>query len=921
MKILVAQKSYLAKIETYIRFFFMRYLIVSFFCYVIRALFCVRYKIKVVGEKGLNRKKFHNKAGILFLPNHPALVDPIFLFIILWPKFQMRPLVIEYIYRQKFIGFFMKVTRSLSVPDLDTSLNELKIMKTEKVLDEIVHDLKNGENYLLYPAGKLKGSGREIIGGSSATHTILQKVSNVNVMLIRVSGLWGSSFSKAYTQKSPDFNTVFLRNLKNLLKGLIFFLPKRRVLIELELAGKDFPRKGTRLEVNRYLESWYNQYPEDINVKNSKRVESEPLQKVSYRFYKHKVLKPFSPKKEKIADSKAPYSKEVEEAVIKELNRIQPDLKISPELYLANDLGLDSLDIAELITFLNLHFHVRDLHPEDMQTVGDVVRAASGGTRKKKSNGPVSNHNWPQEEGRTKPEIKGDTIFESILQTTDRLKNYAAVGDDLIGVISYQKVKINAIALSLEIKKMPGKYIGVMLPASIGADVIILAVQLAGKVPVMMNWTLGSRFLNHMMELTKAKKVISSWRFLERLSGVQFGSLVHKLVLIEDVKNAMPLSSKLKALYLSKRTTPAILKALNLDKIKGDDEAVILFTSGTEANPKGVPLSHKNILSNLRASMQCVNIVSKDIMLGILPPFHSFGFTVAGLLPLMYGIRAAYFPDPTDSHAVAEAMGRWKTTIICSAPSFLKGILSVATGEQVKTMRIFVSGAEKTPEELFAKVKKMGDNKELLEGYGITECSPVIAIAREKEPPKGVGRLIPGVAAITVHPESREVLPVHSEGELCFSGDNIFHGYLGEKKNPFFSHADKKWYCSGDLGYLDQDGYLILSGRLKRFVKVGGEMISLGAIEGELLKHLTKEKVSLGDEPALAILANEEKGERAELFLFTTLSLDKGKLNKALKEAGFSLLVKISHVKKVGEIPLMGTGKIDYRTLQKMIKK
>ncbi len=899
----------------------MRYLIVSFFCYVIRILFRVRYRVKVVGEKGLNRKKFHDKAGILFLPNHPALVDPIFLFTILWPKFQLRPLVIEYIYRQNFIGLFMKITRALSVPDLDTSMNELKVMKTEKALDEIVHGLQTGENYLLYPAGKLKGSNKEILGGASATHTILQKVSNVNVMLIRVSGLWGSSFSKAYTHKSPDFNTVFIRNIKNLFKGLIFFLPKRRVLIELELAGKDFPREGSRLEVNRYLENWYNQYPEEVGVKNSPRVESEPLQKVSYRFYKNKVLKTFSPKKEKIIDAKAPYSLEVEAAVIKELNRIQPDLKISPEMYLANDLGLDSLDIAELITFLNSHYHVKDLHPEDMQTVRDVVRAASGGRNKKKRSGPASTHAWPEEKAGRTVEIKGETIFESILHTADRLKNRPAVGDDLIGVLSYKKLKLNAIALSLEIKKIPGKYIGIMLPASIGSNIIILAVMMAGKVPVMMNWTLGPRFLNHMMELTKAKMVISSWRFLERLSGVQFGSLVHKLILIEDIRKKMSLSSKLKALYLSKRKAPIIVKALKLQRIKGDDEAVILFTSGTEANPKGVPLSHKNILSNLRACMKAIKIYPEDIMLGILPPFHSFGFTVAGLFPLIYGIKVAYSPDPTDSHAVAEAMGRWKATMLCSAPSFLRGILSVATDNQVKHIRLFVSGAEKIPEEILEKINNMKDGQKLVEGYGITECSPIIASGWPSPKSKEMGRLLPGIEALIVHPETREVLSMHVEGELCFSGDNIFHGYLGEKKNPFFLYNDKKWYCSGDLGYFDQDGCLVLSGRLKRFVKVGGEMISLGAVEAELLKYLKKEQIPLGEEAALAVLANEEKGERPELFLVTTLSLDKGKLNKALKEAGFSLLIKISHVQKIEELPLMGTGKIDYRTLQKLIKK
>ncbi len=900
----------------------MRYLLISLFCQVARILFRVRYKIKIIGKKEIFKKNMHTNAGILFLPNHPALADPIFLFAFLWPKFQLRPLVIEYIYRQKGISFFMKIVKALSVPDLDTSMNEIKVLKTEKVMNKIIQGLKKGENYLLYPAGRLKGGAKEIIGGASAAHTILNKVSKVNVVLIRVSGLWGSSFSKAYTPQSPNFAQVFFRNLKNLLRCLIFFMPKRRVLIEIKLAGKEFPWKGTRLEVNRYLESWYNQYPENIKDRHSKIVEAEPLKRVSYRFHKKKYLKPHVHKAEKISDVHAPYSMEVEKAIIQELKRIHPDAVISPHMHLSQDLGFDSLEIAELITFLSMNFQLKDLHPEDMQTVKDIVKLASSGKKRRKKKIAGSIYSWPAESGRSKPEIAGQTMFEAVLKAADRLEDLPVAGDDVIGVISYQKLKMSAVALSLEIKKIPGKYIGVMLPASIGADIAVLAIMLAGKVPVMMNWTLGPRFLNHMMEKTKAKKVISSWRFLERLSGVQFGSLVDKLVLIEDLKNNMSLRIKLKALYYSKKNAGALIQALKLGHVKGNDEAVVLFTSGTEANPKGVPLSHKNIISNLKNCMKSIKINSKDIMLGILPPFHSFGFTVVGLFPLMYGVRVAYYPDPTDSYAVAEAIGRWKATIICSAPSFLKGILNAASDAQLRTMRLFVSGAERTPEELFQKIKRLGGNQELLEGYGITECSPIISIDRLGEKHKGVGRPIPGVDIITVHPESRKVLPVHSEGELCFAGDNIFYGYLEEEKNPFFSYTGKQWYCSGDLGYLDQDGYLVLSGRLKRFVKLGGEMISLSALEIELNKFLEKEKiVKDDDEAALAMVANEEKKDRPDLVLFTTLQLDKARLNQVLKKAGFSSLVKISQVKNIDQIPILGTGKIDYRCLQGLINK
>ncbi|MFA5250571.1 MAG: AMP-binding protein [Parachlamydiales bacterium] len=885
--------------------------IVGFLCQIIWLFFRFRYRIKVVGKKKLKSRFFNRRAGVLFLPNHPALIEPVFLFTLLWPRFRLRPLVVEYIYRQKSFRFFMRLAKAISVPDLDTSMNEVKIIKTEKAIKEIAHGLKHKENYLLYPSGRLKGSGKEVLGGSSAAHKLIQEVEGVNLVLVRVSGLWGSSFSRAYTPGSPDFKKVLFARLKNLAASALFFLPKRRVLIELEMAGEDFPRQGSRLEINRYLENWYNQYPD-----GEKRVETEPLRRLSYSCFKEKLLKPFLPEK-KNDELPAAYSFEAEAAVLTELKRMQPDLpRIDPGMSLASDLGLDSLDIAELITFLNVRFHIKEAHPEEMLTVKDLIAIASGGKRKKKSKTASSSHSWPLETICKLREPEGKTLFEAVLKTADRLKGQSALGDDLVGVLSYSQMKRAALALALEFKKLPGKYIGILLPASVGADLAILASMLSGKVPVMMNWTVGSRFLNHMVELTKVKAVISSWRFLERLSGVEFGSVAEKLVLLEDIKDAMGLATKLKAAFLAQLKTPALVQRLNLETISEKDEAVVLFTSGTEANPKGVPLSHKNILFDLKSAFSCVEFSDREIMLGVLPPFHSFGFTVAGLFPLLCGMRVAYSPDPTDSYAIAEAISRWKATLFCSAPSFLKGLFSAASEQQLKTMRLFVSGAEKTPQEFFTKVKMMG--KELIEGYGITECSPVLAIRRPGEASLGVGRLLPGVEMITVHPETKEVLPFHTEGEICVFGDNIFNGYLGEKKDPFLVYEGKRWYCTGDLGYMDKEGYLILSGRLKRFIKIGGEMVSLGAIEETLLKYLEGKKLSFEGAP-LALVASEKEGGKGALVLFTVLDLDKNELNLFLKQAGFGQIVKISQVCKLEQIPLMGTGKTDYRFLQQMV--
>lgn len=887
------------------------FVLLSLFC---RVIFSLRYKIEIRGKDVLNKKNLNKNEGILFLPNHPALVDPIFVSIYLLPKFKVHPLVVEYIYRQSGISLVMKLVGALPVPNMNTSFNEIKIKNAEAVVDEIIKGLGQKENYILYPSGRLKYTGKEIIGGASATAAILNKRPDTNVVLIRTSGLWGSSFSRAYTGRSPDFKSTLIRNLKHLFECFIFFMPRRKVLIEIEQA-KDFPSRGTRIEINRYLENWYNQYPVD-----GKRVEEEPLTMVSYSIFTKKfyeIQKKENERKKRIAKK---YSSDVEEAVYKELARLQPDVQITEKTTLSADLGLDSLDIAELITFLNVHFDISEVHPEDIETVHDVLEIASGKKIQKKEAQMHVSYTWPEEE---RPEMVyplGKTIPESFFLVCDRMKNASACGDDMMGVLSYKKLKLSVLVIAQEIKKLEGDHIGVLLPASSATYMIILAILASGKVPVMLNWTLGPRYLDHMIELTKADKVITSWKFLERLSNVEFGNLSQKLVLLEDMKKKISKLGKLKGLFLSMLKTKPLLKALNFNKNE-EDIAVVLFTSGTESNPKGVPLTHKNIISNLTNALKCVNLNKDDVLYGILPPFHSFGFTVTGMLPFITGMRAAFSPDPTDSYTLAEGIDRWKITLFCAAPSFLKGVLQAATKDQLKTVKLFVTGAEKAPQELFDKVAALGKDKFLIEGYGITECSPILTLVRINKKPAGVGELIPGIEFCTVNPETREKLSSpHVEGEICVRGPNIFHGYLDKRKSPFTKIDGKDWYCTGDLGYLDKELNVILSGRLKRFTKIGGEMISLGSIEEIILKALIARKVDLGEETPLALCSTEKEGDKTELVLFTTIDLDKADVNLILKEAGCSRLIKINKIQKIEQIPLMGTGKTDYRFLQKMIE-
>lgn len=879
------------------------------------ALIRLRYKIVVKGFDEIKKQSID--AGMLFMPNHPAHMDPVLLFTILWPKFRMRPIVTEHIARISFMKPLMRLTKGIEVPSLSNAVNALRVKRAKEAVQAVADGLKNNENFIIYPSGKLKETAKEIIGGSSGAFDILQQCPDAKVVLIRTTGLWGSSFSRALTGQSPDLPKTTLHGLKILFKNLLFFAPRRKVLIEIEPAPLNLPINGTRVDFNRYLEKWYDQYPDERGNTHS----NEPLKLISYSFWKKEIPQIVAiPQAEKKKEP-IPIHKETEEKVYREIRRLvgNANLQIEPRMNLSNDIGMDSLNVAEIIAFLAAKFQTDEIHPEDIVTVQDVLETAEHARSARKANG--SNFTFPPEKNRPFPiPPLGNHFAECFLNICQRMGNFAACGDDLSGISTYKKLKKVALILSLYFKEIPGDRIAVLLPASTGAYLIIFAILLANKVPVMLNWTLGPRYLEEMVRLSGANKVISSWLFIDRASHVDFGNIIDRLELLEDIRANLGLKRKVKGLFLSLLSPTRILKSLGLENKNTKDTAVILFTSGTEAMPKGVPLSHENIIANQQSTIHCIDLKPSDTIYSILPPFHSFGFSVTGILPFLAGLKVAFFPDPTDSYALAEGIERWKITMFTGAPNFIKGLFYAAKRESLSSVRLFVSGAEKASPELYNAVEKLGSHAKLVEGYGITECSPVITINRLNLPPRGVGHLLPEIEACTIHPETLKRLPIGHEGELLIRGPNVFSGYLDNTRSPFLEIDGEKWYRTGDIGYFDADGYLILSGRLKRFIKIGGEMISLGAIEYALLEGLLKDgKAPISDSPLLAVCALEKNEIKPEIIVFTTIDLSQEEANNMILESRMSRLIKISQVRKIVEIPLLGTGKTNYRELQNLL--
>ncbi|MFI0434273.1 MAG: AMP-binding protein [Parachlamydiaceae bacterium] len=892
--------------------------------YFMRFSLWFRYRVTIKGADRINPDVLNKSGGVLFLPNHPTIfVDPTLVTLAIWKKYPIRPVIVEYMFYTPLINMIMRFMNALSIPNFVTSSNSLKKKKADKVVETIIEELNKKENFLIYPAGKTKHQAREVIGGSGV-HRIIQSVPNANIVLVRTTGLWGSRFSRALTGGHPPpsmFETIFW-GIKKVLKNCLFFTPRREVTIEFMPAGPDFPYRASRLEMNRYLEKWYNR-PDGI-LPHQGEEPGESLNLVSYSMWSEELPEIKSKEKgaEEINLRKIPL--EVQNKIKDKLFEMTqvPVHQIEPGMDLAGDLGLDSLDTAELIAFLDEEYEISGIPVNELTTVGKLMGLAA---KQIVISEPVEQieinlANWEKSRSHRQAVIaQGSTIPEVFLNCCDKMGGAAACADHTAGVLTYAQAKMRVLLLADYIRKLPGEYIGILLPSSVAAYLTILACQMAGKIPLLVNWTVGPRHLETVVMLSKVEVILSSWSFLDRLENVDLDGVEDLIVMLEDVRREFSILDKVKAYVRSKMKSETLLARFNIEHLKKEDQAVLLFTSGTENMPKGVPLSHDNILCNQRGSLQLADLQEDDIVLGMLPPFHAFGFTLSGLLALLSGMRVIYFPDPMDGKGLAKAIARWKATVICGAPSFLKGIFKNTNPEELKTLRLCFTGAEKAPHDLFDMVNTL-DHCQLLEGYGITECSPVITINMTGNQLKGVGKPLPGVELLIVHLDTHEPLPVGEQGLILTKGANVFGGYLNPGvSSPFLTIKGEKWYSTGDLGYLDAEGFLILCGRLKRFIKVGGEMISLAAIEDALQKTVGKKAIHIEEGPILAVCAKEDAGEKTKIFVFTRFPCSVEEVNRTLKEERFSNLVKVFKVEELTEIPLMGSGKINYRALEGMI--
>lgn len=468
------------------------------------------------------------------------------------------------------------------------------------------------------------------------------------------------------------------------------------------------------------------------------------------------------------------------------------------------------------------------------------------------------------------------------------------------------------------------KRVGIVFPPGLGGYIANLAITLAGKVPVNLNFTLGSASIEACIEKADIDCVLTTQRMQQKMPGIPW-SKAGIIDLVEELKTLPKL--RIFALLAAIYVMPAKLLAKWLKvPVDGDNaEAGLLFTSGSSGEPKGVALTHRNILSNCSQIDSAGLLPSSEKIVANLPIFHSFGFTVTLWYPLLRGCSVVTLPSPLEVKKTADVIEAEAATILIGTPTFLKPYLKRVKVEKLASLKYVIAGAEKTPDG-FADTWEKHLGSTYLEGYGLTETSPVVSINLPHKP-RGinypgtseegsrrgsVGRLVPGLAARMLNPETREDLPHGSTGLLALKGPNIFEGYLADPDRTAEVKEDG-WFITGDLARFDDDGFLYIEGRLSRFSKIGGEMVPHGTVEQSLI-----EAFGLIDSevPMLAIAARPDEVKGEVLVLIAAMDIEMSDVREKLTVAGFANLWIPKELKRVEAIPTLATGKLDLRGIQ-----
>ena len=501
-------------------------------------------------------------------------------------------------------------------------------------------------------------------------------------------------------------------------------------------------------------------------------------------------------------------------------------------------------------------------------------------------------------------------VYAAVEKTARQKPGFRILEDVALQPLTYRKLMVGAgvMADALRSRVADDERVGLLLPNVNAMPVTILALWSLGKVPAVMNFSTGLAGMVACAKLAGLTHVVTSRLFLERarLNADDFTQAGLQLIYLEDVRASISTPKKIFALLRHRLHLPESGGSL----AAGDTTAVIIFTSGSEGVPKGVELTHGNILANIRQILAVTDFTDRDRLFNCLPLFHSFGLSVGTLLPLVRGLYVFLYPSPLHYRLVPALIYDRDCTIFASTNTFLNGYARKAHPYDFSSLRYLFAAAEKLQEATsLAWSQKYGVR--ILEGYGATECAPCVSLNTPLEPRYGsVGRLLPGMEY-----KLESVEGVAEGGRLFVRGPNVMKGYLNADANATFRALDG-WYDTGDIVSVDADGFLHVLGRLKRFAKVSGEMVSLTAVEDALAGAFPH--YGLRCQVAVMTRSDEDKGE-ALVAITNEPKLTLDEIRAAIKARGLTNLSVPREIIVVAEIPKLGTGKLNHRALQALI--
>jgi len=472
--------------------------------------------------------------------------------------------------------------------------------------------------------------------------------------------------------------------------------------------------------------------------------------------------------------------------------------------------------------------------------------------------------------------------------------------------ITYSRALIGSLILAEKFRKYDEGFLGIMLPTSAGAVLSVLGALMSGRVPVMINYSTGAQQnAEYAQKKCDFRTIITAKALLEKIKCPE----VPGMVFLEDIMKEVSLKEKLVAAVKSKLPVSLLLKSIH--KGDEDDDIVVLFTSGSEKDPKAVELTHRNLVSNIESLTSLFGISHEDIFLANLPYFHIFGQTGNLWAPLYHGMTFVTYANPLDYKSICDIVREERCTLMVGTPSFFWGYLRKSEPGDFASIRIALSGADKCPDALRKDFETKHD-KALLEAYGTTETSPGISANTPAEnKPGSVGKPIPGVQVRIEHYETGEQCRPGEIGKILVKGDNVMKGYFDDFEETSL-HIRRGWYDTGDMGYMDPDGFLWHVGRLRRFLKIGGEMVSLIKVEDVLEKFLPKDVLC-----CVVEIPDHLKG--AKIVAAVTQQIDE----RAILTKMSDHLPNIALPKQfivLEELPKMASGKIDFRTITDTVR-